>query len=147
MFVLGQLFTGKKAMKEIVEASKKLEGTANPTAEQQRQFLTAVSNAFRPGQAITQSVEENVSDANSQLQSISENAGINKAIKNVASNANNQMQGLKSVNTNSNIGKIDITQPGVGAALGINPKDLAYIERRGTPKVDTGVTPQGIFTQ
>ena len=146
MFVLGQLFTGKKAMKEIVEASKKLEGTANPTAEQQRQFLTAVSNAFRPGQAITQSVEENVSDANSQLQSISENAGINKAIKNVASNANNQMQGLKSVNTNSNIGKIDITQPGVGAALGINPKDLAYIERRGTPKVDTGVTPQGIFT-
>jgi len=146
MFVLGQLFTGKKAMKEIVEASKKLEGTASPTAEQQRQFLTAVSNAFRPGQAITQSVEENVSDANSQLQAISENAGINKAIKNVASNANNQMQGLKSVNTNSNIGKIDITQPGVGAALGINPKDLAYIERRGTPKVDTGVTPQGIFT-
>ena len=147
MFVLGQLFTGKKAMKEIVEASKKLEGTANPTAEQQRQFLTAVSNAFRPGQAITQSVEENVSDANEQLQAVSENAGINKAIKNVASNANNQMQGLKSVSPNSNIGKIDVTQPGVGAALGINPKDLAYIERRGTPKVDTGVTPQGIFTQ
>lgn len=48
MFVLGQLFTGKKAMKEIVEAAKKLDDTASPSAEQQRVFLDAVANAFRP---------------------------------------------------------------------------------------------------
>ena len=133
MFVLGQLFTGKKAMKEIVEASKKLEGTANPTAEQQRVFLTAVSNAFRPGQAITQSVEESVNDTSNQVRAVAENTGINQAVRNVGANTTNQLQGIQAVNPNTNVGKIDITQPGTGAALGLSPTDQAIAARRGSP--------------
>jgi hypothetical protein len=121
MFVLGQLFTGKKAMKEIVEASKKLENTANPTAEQQRVFLTAVSNAFRPGQAITQSVEESVNDTSNQVRALAENAGVNKAVGDVVSQSTNQIQGIQTANPNTAVGSIDVTNPGTGAALGLSP--------------------------
>jgi len=130
MFVLGQLFTGRKAMKEIVEASKKLEGTASPTPEQQRVFLSAVANAFRPGQAITQTTQEGVRDTSNQVQALSESSGINQAIGNVVSNATNQMQGIQSVNPATNVGKIDVTQPGVGASLGLSPTDQAIASRR-----------------
>jgi hypothetical protein len=130
MFVLGQLFTGRKAMKEIVEASKKLEETASPTPEQQRVFLSAVANAFRPGQAITQTTQEGVRDTSNQVQALSESSGINQAIGNVVSNAANQMQGIQSVNPATNVGKIDVTQPGVGASLGLSPTDQAIASRR-----------------
>ena len=133
MFVLGQLFTGKKAMKEIVEASKKLEGTANPTAEQQRVFLSAVSNAFRPGQAITQSVEESVTDASDQLQSVAENAGVNQAVSNVSNNATSQIQGIQAANPNTSVGSIDVTSPGTGAALGLSPANQAIAARVRSP--------------
>jgi len=130
MFVLGQLFTGKKAMKEIVEASKKLEGTASPTPEQQRVFLSAVANAFRPGQATTQTIQEGVRDTSNQLQALTESSGINQAINNVVGNTTNQMQGIQSVNPATNVGKIDVTQPGVGASLGLSPTDQAIAARR-----------------
>ena len=133
MFVLGQLFTGKKAMKEIVEASKKLEGTANPTAEQQRVFLTAVSNAFRPGQAITQSVEESVNDTSNQVRALAENAGVNKAISNVTNKTTNQIQGIKAANPNTSVGSIDVTSPGTGAALGLSPANQAIAARIRSP--------------
>ena len=133
MFVLGQLFTGKKAMKEIVEASKKLDNTANPTAEQQRVFLSAVSNAFRPGQAITQSVEESVTDASDQLQSVAENAGVNQAVSNVSNNATSQIQGIQAANPNTSVGSIDVTSPGTGAALGLSPANQAIAARVRSP--------------
>ena len=133
MFVLGQLFTGKKAMQEIVEASKKLDGIQNPSVAQQRAFLQSVSNAFRPGQAITQSVEENVNETSDQVKAVAENAGINQAIRNVGANTTNQLQGIQAVNPNTNVGKIDITQPGTGAALGLSPTDQAIAARRGSP--------------
>ncbi len=133
MFVLGQLFTGKKAMKEIVEASKKLENTANPTVEQKRVFLTAVSNAFRPGQAITQSVQENVNEASDQISAVAENTGVTQAVKNVGANTTNQLKGIQAVNPNTNIGKIDVTSPGTGAALGLSPANQAIAARRGSP--------------
>ena len=133
MFVLGQLFTGKKAMKEIVEASKKLDGIQNPTVADQRAFLESVSNAFRPGQIITQSVEENVSEASDQIQSVAENTGINQAVRNVGANTTNQLQGIQAANPNTNVGKIDVTSPGTGAALGLSPIDQAIAARRGSP--------------
>ena len=133
MFVLGQLFTGKKAMKEIVEASKKLDGIQSPTVADQRAFLESVSNAFRPGQVITQSIEENVSDASDQIQSVAENTGINQAVRNVGANTTNQLQGIQAVNPNTNVGKIDVTSPGTGAALGLSPIDQAIAARRGSP--------------
>ena len=133
MFVLGQLFTGKKAMKEIVEASKKLDGIQSPTVADQRAFLESVSNAFRPGQVITQSVEENVSEASDQIQSVAENTGINQAVRNVGANTTNQLQGIQAVNPNTNVGKIDVTSPGTGAALGLSPIDQAIAARRGSP--------------
>jgi len=133
MFVLGQLFTGKKAMKEIVEASKKLDGIQSPTVADQRAFLESVSNAFRPGQVITQSVEENVSEASDQIQSVAENTGINQAVRNVGANTINQLQGIQAVNPNTNVGKIDVTSPGTGAALGLSPIDQAIAARRGSP--------------
>jgi hypothetical protein len=133
MFVLGQLFTGKKAMKEIVEASKKLEGTANPTAEQQRVFLTAVSNAFRPGQAITQSVEESVNDTSNQVRALAENAGVNKAVRDVVSQSTNQIQGIQTANPNTAVGSIDVTNPGTGAALGLSPANQAIAARVRSP--------------
>ena len=133
MFVLGQLFTGKKAMQEIVEASKKLDGIQNPSVAQQRAFLQSVSNAFRPGQAITQSVEENVNEASDQVKAVAENTGINQAVRNVGANTTNQLQGIQAVNPNTNVGKIDITQPGTGAALGLSPTDQAIAARRGSP--------------
>tara|TARA_A100001037_G_scaffold31421_2_gene24765 strand:- start:2178 stop:5216 length:3039 start_codon:yes stop_codon:yes gene_type:complete len=133
MFVLGQLFTGKKAMKEIVEASKKLEKNPSPTVADQRAFLESVSNAFRPGQVITQSIEENVSDASDQIQSVAENTGINQAVRNVGANTTNQLQGIQAVNPNTNVGKIDVTSPGTGAALGLSPIDQAIAARRGSP--------------
>ena len=133
MFVLGQLFTGKKAMKEIVEASKKLDGIQSPTVADQRAFLESVSNAFRPGQVITQSVEENVSEASDQIQSVAENTGINQAVRNVGANTTNQLQGIQAANPNTNVGKIDVTSPGTGAALGLSPIDQAIAARRGSP--------------
>jgi len=133
MFVLGQLFTGKKAMKEIIEASKKLEGTANPTAEQQRVFLTAVSNAFRPGQAITQSVEESVNDTSNQVRALAENAGVNKAVRDVVSQSTNQIQGIQTANPNTAVGSIDVTNPGTGAALGLSPANQAIAARVRSP--------------
>ena len=133
MFVLGQLFTGKKAMKEIVEASKKLDGIQSPTVADQRAFLESVSNAFRPGQVITQSIEENVSDASDQIQSVAENTGINQAVRNVGANTTNQLKGIQAVNPNTNVGKIDVTSPGTGAALGLSPIDQAIAARRGSP--------------
>ena len=42
MLVLGQLFTGKKAMKEIVEASKKLDGIQSPTVADQGHFRISI---------------------------------------------------------------------------------------------------------
>jgi hypothetical protein len=133
MFVLGQLFTGKKAMKEIVEASKKLENTANPTVEQKRVFLTAVSNAFRPGQAITQSVQENVNEASDQISAVAENAGVTQAVKNIGANTTNQLKGIQAVNSNTNIGKIDVTNPSTGAALGLSPANQAIAARVRSP--------------
>ena len=133
MFVLGQLFTGKKAMKEIVEASKKLENTANPTAEQKRVFLTAVSNAFRPGQAITQSVQESVNEASDQISAVAENTGVTQAVKNIGANTTNQLKGIQAVNSNTNIGKIDVTNPGTGAALGLSPANQAIAARVRSP--------------
>ena len=133
MFVLGQLFTGKKAMQEIVEASKKLDGIQNPSVAEQRAFLQSVANAFRPGQAITQSVEENVNETSDQVKAVAENTGINQAVRNVGANTTNQLQGIQAVNPNTNVGKIDITQPGTGAALGLSPIDQAIAARRGSP--------------
>jgi hypothetical protein len=133
MFVLGQLFTGKKAMQEIAEAAKKLDGIQNPSIADQRAFLESVSNAFRPGQAITQSVEENVSDASDQIQAVTQNTGINQAVRNVGANTTNQLQGIQAVNPNTNVGKIDVTSPGTGAALGLSPIDQAIAARRGSP--------------
>jgi len=133
MFVLGQLFTGKKAMQEIAEAAKKLDGIQNPSVAEQRAFLQSVSNAFRPGQAITQSVEENVNEASDQVKAVAENTGINQAVRNVGANTTNQLQGIQAVNPNTNVGKIDITQPGTGAALGLSPTDQAIAARRGSP--------------
>ena len=133
MFVLGQLFTGKKAMQEIVEASKKLDGIQNPSVAEQRAFLQSVANAFRPGQAITQSVEENVNETSDQVKAVAENAGINQAIRNVGANTTNQLKGIQAVNPATNVGKIDITQPGTGAALGLSPIDQAIAARRGSP--------------
>jgi hypothetical protein len=133
MFVLGQLFTGKKAMQEIAEAAKKLDGIQNPSVAEQRAFLQSVSNAFRPGQAITQSVEENVNETSDQVKAVAENTGINQAVRNVGANTTNQLQGIQAVNPNTNVGKIDITQPGTGAALGLSPTDQAIAARRGSP--------------
>ena len=146
MFAVGQLFTGKKAIKQISDAAKKLDGV-DVTPEQQRVFLESVSNAFRPGQIVAGSVEEGISDVKKQTQAVAENSGIKNVVSQLGSNIQNIKQNITPPSSFSNIGTIDVTQPGVGAALGINPKDLAIMERRGTPKVDTGVTPQGIFTQ
>ena len=99
----------------------------------QRAFLESVSNAFRPGQVITQSVEENVSEASDQIQSVAENTGINQAVRNVGANTTNQLQGIQAVNPNTNVGKIDVTSPGTGAALGLSPIDQAIAARRGSP--------------
>ena len=133
MFVLGQMFTGKKAMKEIVEASKKLDKTASPTVADQRAFLESVSNAFRPGQVVTQSIQENVNEASDQVKAIAENTGINQAVRTVGANTTGQLRGIQAVNPNTNVGKIDITQPGTGAALGLSPTDQAIAARRGSP--------------
>ena len=133
MFVLGQLFTGRKAMKEIVEASKKLEKNASPTVADKRAFLESVSNAFRPGQVVTQSIQENVNEASDQVKAIAENTGINQAVRTVGANTTGQLRGIQAVNPNTNVGKIDITQPGTGAALGLSPTDQAIAARRGSP--------------
>ncbi len=133
MFVLGQLFTGRKAMQEIAEAAKKLDGIQNPSVAEQRAFLQSVSNAFRPGQAITQSVEENVNEASDQVKAVAENTGINQAVRNVGANTTNQLQGIQAVNPATTVGKIDVTQPGTGAALGLSPTDQAIAARRGSP--------------
>jgi hypothetical protein len=130
MFVLGQLFTGKKAMKEIVEAAKKLDDTASPTAEQQRVFLDAVANAFRPGQATTQVIQEGVRDTSNQLQALSESTGINQAVGNIVGQTTNQIRSVQPVNPNTAVGSIDVTSPGTGAALGLNPTDQAIAARR-----------------
>ena len=130
MFVLGQLFTGKKAMKEIVEAAKKLDDTASPTAEQQRVFLDAVANAFRPGQATTQVIQEGVRDTSNQLQALSESSGINQAVGNIVGQTTNQIRNVQPVNPNTAVGSIDVTSPGTGAALGLTPTDQAIAARR-----------------
>jgi hypothetical protein len=133
MFLLGQLFTGKKAMKEIVEAAKKLDDTASPSAEQQRVFLDAVSNAFRPGQAITQTVQEGVKDTSNQIQALSESSGINQAVGNIVSDTKNEIRNVQPVNPNTTVGSIDITSPGTGAALGLSPADQAIAARARSP--------------
>jgi len=130
MFVLGQMFTGKKAMKEIVEAAKKLEKNASPTVADQRAFLESVSNAFRPGQVVTQSIQENVNEASDQVKAIAENTGINQAVSNVAANTTGQLKGIQAVNPATNVGQIDVTNPGTAAVLGLNPSDAAIAARR-----------------
>ena len=130
MFVLGQLFTGKKAMKEIVEAAKKLDDTASPTAEQQRVFLDAVANAFRPGQAITQTIQEGVRDTSNQLQALSESTGINQAVGNIVGQTSNQITNVPPPATNTEVGSIDVTDPGVASVLGLNPSDAAIAGRQ-----------------
>ena len=133
MFLLGQLFTGKKAMKEIVEASKKLDDTASPSAEQQRVFLDAVANAFRPGQATTQTIQEGVKDTSNQIQALSESTGINEAVGNIVGQTTNQLQGIQVANPNTAVGSIDVTSPGTGAALGLSPADQAIAARVRSP--------------
>ena len=128
MFAVGQLFTGKKAIKQISDAAKKLDGV-DVTPEQQRVFLEAVSNAFRPGQIVTASVEEGMSDVNRQVRAVAKNSGINNVVSQLQNNVQNVKQNVTPPSTSSNIGNIDITQPGVGAALGINPKDQAIAGR------------------
>ena len=82
---------------------------------------------------LTQSIEENVSDASDQIQSVAENTGINQAVRNVGANTTNQLKGIQAVNPNTNVGKIDVTSPGTGAALGLSPIDQAIAARRGSP--------------
>ena len=117
-------------MKEIVEAAKKLDDTASPTVEQQRVFLDAVANAFRPGQATTQVIQEGVRDTSNQLQALSESTGINQAVGNIVGQTTNQIRSVQPVNPNTAVGSIDVTSPGTGAALGLNPTDQAIAARR-----------------
>ena len=130
MFVLGQLFTGRKAMKQIVEASKKLDANPNPTVAEQRAFLQSISEAFRPGQVVTQSAQENVNEASNQIKAVAENTGINQAI----SNTTGQLKGIQAASPSANVGKIDVTQPGAGAALGLSPIEQAIASRQRDPK-------------
>ena len=134
MFVLGQLFTGRKAMKQIVEASKKLDANPNPTVAEQRAFLQSISEAFRPGQVVTQSAQENVNEASNQIKAVAENTGINQAISDVTSNTTGQLSGIQAASPSANVGKIDVTQPGTGAALGLSPIDQAIASRQRDPK-------------
>ena len=92
-----------------------------------------MSNAFRPGQAITQSVEESVNDTSNQVRALAENAGVNKAVGDVVSQSTNQIQGIQTANPNTAVGSIDVTNPGTGAALGLSPANQAIAARVRSP--------------
>ena len=133
MFAVGQLFTGKKAIKQISDAAKKLDGK-DPTPQQQRLFLEAVSDAFSSALPQTASglIEEGISDTKKQLQAVAKNSGINNVTSQLTNNMQNSIKSIQPPASNTSIGGIDITQPGVGASLGINPKDQAIARRRNT---------------
>ena len=96
-------------------------------------FLDAVANAFRPGQAITQTVQEGVKDTSNQIQALSGSSGINQAIGNIVSDTKNEIRNVQPVNPNTTVGSIDITSPGTGAALGLSPADQAIAARARSP--------------
>jgi len=97
-------------------------------------FLEAVSDAFSSALPQTASglIEEGISDTKKQLQAVAKNSGINNVTSQLTNNMQNSIKSIQPPASNTSIGGIDITQPGVGAALGINPKDQAIARRRNT---------------
>ena len=130
MFVFGQFFTGRRAMKEVVEAAKKLENNPNPSVAEQRSFLQSVSNAFRPGQAVAQTVEEGVSDTSDQIQSLVENANLPTAVNQGIGQMTNPITNVNPPESNTEVGSIDVTDPAVAATLGLSPSDAAIAGRQ-----------------
>jgi hypothetical protein len=130
MFVFGQFFTGRRAMKEVVEAAKKLEKNPNPSVAEQRSFLQSVSNAFRPGQAVAQTVEEGVSDTSDQIQSLVENANLPTTVNQGIGQITNPITNVTPAEVNTEVGNIDVTDPAVAATLGLSPSDAAIAGRQ-----------------
>ena len=74
--------------------------------------------------------QEGVEDTNQQLRAIAENTGVTQAVNRGIGEVTNPIRNVAPPVANTNIGNIDVTDPGVASVLGLNPSDAAIAGRQ-----------------
>ena len=124
---IGQIFTGKRAIDDIIKAGKEA-STGGEAAK--RKFADMVTDYFRVGQGVTQSMQEGTREAESQLKALAENTGVTQAVNQGIGQITNPVGNVAPPAANTNLGNIDVTDPGTAAVLGLNPSDAAIAGRQ-----------------
>ena len=124
---IGQIFTGKRAIDDIIKAGKEA-STGGEAAK--RKFADMVTDYFRVGQGVTQSMQEGVRDAESQLTALAKNTGVTQAVNRGLGQITNPIRNVAPPAANTAVGNIDVTDPGVASVLGLNPSDAAIAGRQ-----------------
>jgi len=89
-----------------------------------------VTDYFRVGQGVTQSMQEGVRDAESQLTALAKNTGVTQAVNRGLGQITNPVRNVAPPAANTAVGNIDVTDPGVASVLGLNPSDAAIAGRQ-----------------
>ena len=124
---IGQIFTGKRAIDDIIKAGKEA-STGGEAAK--RKFADMVTDYFRVGQGVTQSMQEGVRDTENQLKALAENTGATRAVTQGLGQITSPITNVTPPATNTEVGSIDVTDPGVASVLGLNPSDAAIAGRQ-----------------
>ena len=85
---------------------------------------------LRAGQGVTQLTQEGVEDTNQQLRALAQNTGATQALNTGIGQITNPVRNVAPPAANTNLGNIDITDPGTAAVLGLNPSDAAIAGRQ-----------------
>ena len=125
--LIGQFFTGKKAIDDIIKAGNALRGGGE---EAKRKFTDTIRDVLRAGQGVTQLTQEGVEDTNQQLKALAQNTGVTQAVNRGIGQVTNPIRNVAPPVANTNIGNIDVTDPGVASVLGLNPSDAAIAGRQ-----------------
>ena len=89
-----------------------------------------VTDYFRVGQGVTQSMQEGVRDTENQLKALAENTGATRAVTQGLGQITSPITNVTPPATNTEVGSIDVTDPGVVSTLGLNPSDAAIAGRQ-----------------
>ena len=125
--LIGQFFTGKKAIDDIIKAGNALKGGGE---EAKRKFTATIRDVLRAGQGVTQLTQEGVEDTNQQLRALAQNTGATQALNTGIGQITNPVRNVAPPAANTNLGNIDITDPGTAAVLGLDPSDAAIAGRQ-----------------
>ena len=87
-----------------------------------------VTDYFRVGQGVPQKYARYVSleKAESQIKALAQNTGVTQAVNQGLGQITNPIRNVAPPAANTNVGSIDVTDPGTVSVLGLNPSDALY---------------------